>query len=118
MGGRSFKCPLCEVWKTDGGALRDHAKTKHDVTLDFSRGGPYPVAIPKPSAAISTQEDLDALCTKHGTEDPHRARAAEEFGVHVDCVTREQRDVAKQRNFPILYGSTGKLGDALKGKQS
>lgn len=31
MGGQSFKCPLCDVWKLDMGAMRDHWLGKHRI---------------------------------------------------------------------------------------
>jgi len=37
--------------------------------------------------------------------DIHRKTAAEMFGVPEDEVTPEQRRAAKNRNFPLLYGS-------------
>lgn len=46
MGGQSFKCPLCDVWKLIQGPLKEHAKAKHAVELDFSEGGPYPAVKP------------------------------------------------------------------------
>lgn len=35
MGGQSFKCPLCDLWKLDRSALRDHLKGQHCVQSHF-----------------------------------------------------------------------------------
>jgi DNA polymerase-1 len=37
-------------------------------------------------------------------EDIHKRTASEVFGVSIDQVTKEQRDVAKTTNFSIIYG--------------
>ncbi|OGK83217.1 MAG: DNA polymerase I, partial [Candidatus Rokubacteria bacterium GWA2_70_23] len=39
-------------------------------------------------------------------EDIHRRTASEVFGVPLDAVTSEQRDVAKTTNFSVIYGVT------------
>ena len=39
-------------------------------------------------------------------EDIHRRTAAEVFGVSLDAVTSQQRDVAKTTNFAVIYGVT------------
>jgi len=39
-------------------------------------------------------------------EDIHRRTAAEVFGVSIEAVTPEQRDVAKTTNFSVIYGVT------------
>ena len=39
-------------------------------------------------------------------EDIHRRTASEVFGVPLDAVTPEQRDVAKTTNFAVIYGVT------------
>jgi DNA polymerase I len=41
-----------------------------------------------------------------GGEDIHRRTAAEVFGVSLDAVTAEQRDLAKTTNFSVIYGVT------------
>ncbi|HUO65282.1 MAG TPA: DNA polymerase I [Terriglobales bacterium] len=55
-------------------------------------------------AHVSGEESL--LAAFRAGEDIHRRTAAEVFGVEVDVVTSEQRDVAKTTNFSVIYGVT------------
>lgn len=50
MGGRSFKCPLCEKWFLDKAPLRDHLLGKHARKPPFEiRGTGSAVEIVPPS---------------------------------------------------------------------
>ncbi len=51
-------------------------------------------------------QDPALIAAFEAGEDIHRAVAAQIHGVHVDDVTREQRDGAKMVNFGIIYGVT------------
>jgi DNA polymerase I len=54
-------------------------------------------------------------------EDIHRRTAAEVFGVPLDAVTLEQRDLAKTTNFSVIYGVTAfglSRGLAISQKQA
>ena len=55
-------------------------------------------------AHVSGEESL--IAAFRAGEDIHRRTAAEVFGVEVDKVTSEQRDVAKTTNFSVIYGVT------------
>jgi DNA polymerase I-like protein with 3'-5' exonuclease and polymerase domains len=39
--------------------------------------------------------------------DPHKARAAQLFGIPVDAVTPEQRAVGKRDNYRVAYSTRG-----------
>jgi DNA polymerase I len=55
-------------------------------------------------AHVSGEESL--IAAFRAGEDIHRRTAAEVFGVELDLVTQEQRDVAKTTNFSVIYGVT------------
>jgi DNA polymerase I len=55
-------------------------------------------------AHVSGEESL--IAAFRAGEDIHRRTAAEVFGVELDKVTSEQRDVAKTTNFSVIYGVT------------
>ena len=55
-------------------------------------------------AHVSGEESLRAAF--RAGEDIHRRTASEVFGVPLEAVTPEQRDVAKTTNFSIIYGVT------------
>jgi DNA polymerase I-like protein with 3'-5' exonuclease and polymerase domains/5'-3' exonuclease/intein/homing endonuclease len=55
-------------------------------------------------AHVSGEESL--LEAFRRGEDIHRRTAAEVFGVAVDAVTAEHRDIAKTTNFSVIYGVT------------
>ena len=55
-------------------------------------------------AHVSGEESLRAAF--RAGEDIHRRTASEVFGVSLEAVTPEQRDVAKTTNFSIIYGVT------------
>jgi DNA polymerase-1 len=55
-------------------------------------------------AHVSGEESL--IAAFRAGEDIHRRTAAEVFGVGLDKVTSEQRDVAKTTNFSVIYGVT------------
>ena len=55
-------------------------------------------------AHVSGEESL-VEAFRHG-EDIHRRTASEVFGVALDAVTPEQRDIAKTTNFSVIYGVT------------
>jgi len=55
-------------------------------------------------AHVSGEESL--IAAFRAGEDIHRRTAAEVFGVPLDQVSQEQRDVAKTTNFSVIYGVT------------
>ncbi|HUG37037.1 MAG TPA: DNA polymerase I [Candidatus Limnocylindrales bacterium] len=55
-------------------------------------------------AHVSGEESL--LEAFRRGEDIHRRTASEVFGVALDAVTPEQRDIAKTTNFSVIYGVT------------
>jgi len=55
-------------------------------------------------AHVSGEESL--IAAFRAGEDIHRRTAAEVFGVELDKVSPEQRDVAKTTNFSVIYGVT------------
>jgi DNA polymerase-1 len=55
-------------------------------------------------AHVSGEESL--VEAFRGGEDIHARTASEVFGVALDAVTAEQRDIAKTTNFSVIYGVT------------
>lgn len=110
MGGRSFKCSECEIWKLDPGALRDHAKAKHGVELEFAGNGPFPKT---KKATTVTIEDADfaaieARCLAHFIAEG--GKVGELYGP----TNRADRDKWKARNHLTHYGVTGRMKDEIK----
>jgi len=70
-------------------------------------------------AHVSGEESL--IAAFRAGDDIHRRTAAEVFGVELDQVTQEQRDVAKTTNFSVIYGVTAfglSRGLAISPKQA
>lgn len=74
-----------------------------------------PVEVDMTALALSRFHPLlQELCRKHGTLDPHTARACERTGKRPSEISRAERMASKKANFMLIYGFN--RGGFLPGK--
>lgn len=66
-----------------------------------------PVAVDMTALALTGFHPiLQELCRKHGTLDPHTARACERTGKRPSEISRAERMASRQANFLLIYGAS------------